>query len=273
METILASITDVIKIHLYDYFKSDNVQYTTACVILSITIMNFIFNNIRTFTFSNLKTTYYFYYYKLFQPEYKSDKSLLSGSANNSIIKTKYNFTHFNKLYNRDRHTKMVDIKNVNYEYAVINFVMNNLITEHNYNNLLLDEKTEYILLGSSKELSKETLNRNRYYDLSPIFFYKGNLIFFSNRENGTKLYYENNEALSIFVNILFKYKEQIKSKDNQTDLKLYSYNGKNSIDFGIIDPNKNFSNIVLHNKSRILKILDTFNENIKDKASINLKI
>jgi broad-specificity NMP kinase len=262
METILASITDVIKIHLYEYFKSDNVQYTTACVILSITIMNFIFNNIRTFTFSNLKIKYYFYYYKLFQPEYKNDKSL------STITKSlKYNFTHFNKLYNKDKHTKTVIIKNINYEYAIINFVINNLITEHNYNNLLLDDQTEYILLGSSKELSIGTIDRNRYYDLSPVFFYKGNLIFFSNRENGTTLYYENNEALLIFVNILFKYKEQIKSKDNQTNLKLYSYNGKNSIDFGIIDPNKNFNNIVLHNKFRILKILDTFKENIKDKS------
>lgn len=247
MDIIISSFVDIFKIHLYDYFKSDNIQYTTACVVFCITIINYITNNLKNFNINKLKTQYYLIYYRIFQPKYND--------------KVKYNFMYFNALYRNDYN--ILILKDKKYQYAVIKFIMNNIITDSNSSTLVLDPETEYIFLNKSNSLQLSTLYRNKFYTRSPIFYHKNNLIFFSNTDE-CYLYYNNSETLKIFTNILSKYVHDI--KEAKIDRCIYSYDGGKHSSYGIVNKERNFDNIVLHNKTRILQILNNFKNNINDK-------
>src|SRR6185295_7936580 len=90
MDVILTSVSDFIKVRLYDYFKSENAQYTTTSVVLCITLLNLLFS-----WMSKILTTrhiivcyYYWFYYKIFTPQY-DDKNKHDFQPFNSLIDSK----------------------------------------------------------------------------------------------------------------------------------------------------------------------------------------
>jgi hypothetical protein len=252
MDTIIASISDIVKIRLYDFFKSDNVQYTTASVMLSITLMNLLISNMKTFTLKNLIFKYHYYYYKVFQPKYEG--------------KIKYDFSQFTMShFNENELYKKVLIEDKKYDFAILQFMTDNLVILHDTSTLLLNKNTEKVFISSDVDSNK--LYTHKFYDSIPIFYYKGHIIYYTNKSSNV-LHYINSEALFAFIKYLQPYCEKYNNNEDiiiDKPSTIYQYIGDGQKEnCGDIDINKTFDNYVLNNKTRLITIINKFKDNLK---------
>jgi len=250
MESLLLSFADLIKIKLFDFFKSDNVQYTTAAVLLCMTILNMVITNIKSLSFYKLKSNYYYYYYKIIQPIYKNKK--------------KYDFTMF--TYSSEKYTKRSEIRTKKYLFAILQFMNDHVITENNSNMLVLSDNTEKVFINDN--IDSQSTYEYSFYLFSPIFFDNGNILFFQNKDSvHPTLHYNDDKTLFKFIRHIQHYLNDHKTDETEKTkpLELYEYihNGKEK-NQGIIPLNKTFNNYVLHNKDYLLKIINSFKDNLE---------
>ena len=76
MDVLTASFIDFVKVRLYDYFKSDNIQHTTTSVVMCITVINLILKWFATLIgqYGQIFAYYHLIYYKIYPPIHENKK-------------------------------------------------------------------------------------------------------------------------------------------------------------------------------------------------------
>jgi len=256
MDIILTSISDFIKVRLYDYFKSDNAQYTTTSVILCIAILNLLFAWIaKIFTTKQLLVSYFYWiYYKIFIPQYEKGK--------------KYDLRPFSVFIDSDPNAlKVVHIYDGDFLVGVIHWVIKNIcITDIQTASLCLSSMNAHHFDNNLDIFNEYEKNPNfhlgyKFFDKFPVYYDGKDIIYLSFKDNLSAIHYSRYETLKNFTSIIKDRYVLAKRADD----KIYVSTYPNS-ETADIDPQRNFDSLVSCHKDPILKILSNFEQKMNSK-------
>lgn len=264
METIISSIQDYVKIKLFDYFKSDNVQLTTSQVMIILSIVNIILNFLKNISMTKVYEYYYMMIYWIYPPKYKR--------TDETINKNLYNFEYLPEYDDKYPLWKLttVDTKNSKYISSILLFIKLNIKTKSKNMAVHLDNSTENVF-GSNIG----NIESYRYHTYTPIFYHKGDIIYFtfnySDMSNGVLKY----KIYDTFTEFLKYLKFEINDDTNNLTVCMFKSITNDSLNFDNmcnINKNRTFDSIVLKDKKFIISILDKFKKNQTDPSIYSTK-
>lgn len=262
MDTIISSIQDYVKLKLFDYFKSDNVQLTTSQVMIILSVVNIILNFVKNVSMTKVYEYYYMTLYWIYPPKYKR--------TDETVNKHLYNFEYlpeYDVNYNMSYKYTTVDTKNAKYISSILQFIKSNIKTKSKNNAVHLDDETQHVF---SSDIGN--IDSYRYHTYTPIFYHKGDIMYFTfNNNTNAALYYKVYDTFTEFL----KYLKFENDKSNNLTVCIYKRITSDSISFDNmcnINMNKTFESIVLKDKKFILSILDKFKNNQTDPSIYSTK-